>query len=171
MEFRLAVADDLPQLEAVFGKLIEYMSASGISMWDEYYPCPFFAEDIERGDMYVLTDGATIASAFVLCPFDTEPDCESIGWEAPDARSFYLVRFGVNVDYLRKGIGKTMLRSAMALARDMGAEYLRLFVAEMNAPAVRLYEQCGFRRACGVYDLMVDEYSLPIREHGYEIRL
>ena len=56
MEVRLAKREDLPQLRAVYGEIIRRMEADGIRIWDEVYPCEFFAGDIEDNCLYVLAE-------------------------------------------------------------------------------------------------------------------
>ncbi|MEL6478414.1 MAG: GNAT family N-acetyltransferase [Pseudomonadota bacterium] len=51
-------------------------------------------------------------------------------WVAPEARG--------------KGIGKRLVLGIIAWARDEGFETLALDVADTNAPAIALYESCGF---------------------------
>ena len=44
----------------------------------------------------------------------------------------------------RQGIGRMLIDTVVAWARDLGASEIRLEVRESNAPALRLYEACGF---------------------------
>jgi [ribosomal protein S18]-alanine N-acetyltransferase len=44
----------------------------------------------------------------------------------------------------RQGIGRMLVHTVLAWARDLGANEVRLEVRESNAPALRLYEACGF---------------------------
>lgn len=122
MNIRLANMADLPQLKAVYRKIIEKMNQENIQIWDEIFPCEFFKEDIEKQCLYILEDCNKIAAAFSL--FDT----------------------------------------------DEGAAYLRLFVVDINIPAIKLYEKNGFKRAEGIYDLKVDDDRV-LQEFGYEKRI
>lgn len=63
-----------------------------------------------------------------------------------------------------------MIAKAKEIAREQGAEYLRLFVADINRPAIQLYEKNGFTRVKGVYKEIFDDGFL-LYEHGYEVRL
>ena len=49
------------------------------------------------------------------------------------------------------------------------AEYLRLFVVDINEPAVHLYRKNGFAQAEGIYEEKFDDFVL--REYGFEKRL
>ena len=90
-------------------------------------------------------------------------------WENADAKALYIDRLGVNVKYLRQGLGRVMLRNAAELALRKNAEYLRLFVVDINEPAVHLYRENGFAQAEGIYEEKFDDFVL--REYGFEKRL
>ena len=166
MEFRLADRKDLPQLKAVYKEIINHMDRQNICIWDEIYPCEFFCDDIENNRLYVLTENGDIVSAFALC--ESNAGETHVKWKRKGDRALYIDRFGVNVNYLRKGIGSVMLKKAIELAKEKGAGYLRLFVVDENVPAIKLYEKCGFVRAGGCYDEVIDE-DLVLHEFGYEI--
>lgn len=168
MEFRLAQMGDLPQIKAVFEDIIRDMNKRGIDIWDEVYPCAFFEEDIQERRLYVLLDGGTVVSAFALC--GSNDGAGSLDWEDSGARALYFDRFGVNVAYAGGGIGSSMLARAKEAAKGLGAEYLRLFVVDVNEPAIRLYRKNGFQRVSGVYEEAVEE-DFVLREYGYEVRL
>ena len=63
-----------------------------------------------------------------------------------------------------------MLERAKDTAKDLGAEYLRLFVVDINTPAIQLYLKNGFTRGAGVYDLIIDN-DLVLQEYGFELAL
>ena len=168
MEFRLATMQDLPQLKAMFQKIIQRMDEMQISIWDDIYPCEFFEADIKHGQLYILLDGAVIYSAFALC--DENSGENHVKWADRHAKALYLDRLGVNVDYSGRGIGGLMLKRATQAAKALGAEYLRLFVVDVNGPARRLYARHGFTQVSGVYDEMIDE-TLVLHEYGYEMKL
>lgn len=50
-----------------------------------------------------------------------------------------------------------------------GFEYLRLFVADSNIPAIHFYKKSGFARAAGHYDEVFADGCSALREYGYEI--
>lgn len=168
MDFRLADFCDLPQLKTVFGKISEHMNSTGLPLWDEVYPCEFFSGDIEKKQLYLMSEGGNIAAAFALT--DSNAGESYVSWENPHGKAIYIERLGVNVDYLRRGLGSHMLKKAIELARRSGAEYLRLFVVDINEPATRLYEKNGFRRVEGFFDEIIDD-SLMFHEYGFEIKI
>ena len=65
------------------------------------------------------------------------------------------------------GIGSLMLEKAKEVAKNLGAEYLRLFVADINEPAIQLYIKNGFTKGIGVYNEVIDD-DLILHEYGFE---
>lgn len=170
MDFRLARQSDIPELTAVYLDIIEHMDSTEIAIWNEVYPCAFFPEDIDHGRLHVLIDRAidgreTIAGAFALC--GSNDGARHISWENKTAKALYIDRLGVNVRYIRRGIATRMIEHAIALAKGMQAQYIRLFVVDINEPAIRTYVKNGFKQADGVFDEPIDE-SLTYHEFGFE---
>ena len=164
----MAVMDDLPQLKNMYGQIITKMNEDNIQIWDEVYPCEFFAGDIENKHLYVLEEADEIVSAFCFC--NSNAGAEHVQWSGTHGEAFYIDRFGVHVKHLKKGIGSAMLTKAVALAKARGGKYLRLFVVDINEPAINLYIKNGFKRVDGVYEERVDE-DLVLREFGFEIEI
>ena len=166
MNFRLAEEKDLENVKNVFREIVSDMYARGLYIWDDVFPVEFFAGDIEKKCLYILEDGETVVSAFSL-----HESCEGeshVRWRMGAKKCFYLGRFGVNVNYHRRGLAREMLRHAVGLAREKGADALRLFVVDENTPAICLYEKHGFILAEGIYREVIDE-ELTLNEYGYEI--
>lgn len=167
MNLRLANMDDLPQIKEVYREIIHNMNKNNIQIWDEIYPCEFFCDDIENNCLYVLVEDNEIVSAFALC--NSNAGANYIKWENNHDNALYIDRLGVNVNYSRKGIGSIALKGAIELARDKGAKYLRLFVVDINEPAINLYTKSGFKKANGIYDEIIDD-DLVLHEFAYEIK-
>ena len=168
MDLRLATTSDLPQLKEMYEKIIDNMSKNNICIWDEVYPYTVFSGDIENRCLYVLTENGKIASAFTLYDFNAAEDY--IQWKTTHKKVFYMGRLGVNVDYLKRGVGKITLDLAISIARESSAEYLRLFVAAINKPALDFYMKNGFEKAEGIYyETMNDGRNLP--EFGFEMKI
>lgn len=168
MNLRLANIYDLPKLKIVYGKIIDNMNKNNIPIWDEIYPCEFFAEDIENNRLYLLVEEhEEIVAAFALCESN---DGEShVKWESSHDKALYLDRFAVNVAYLSQGIGSIVLKHAMTLTKQNSAKYLRLFVVDINKPAISLYLKNGFNQVDGIYEERIDDFVL--REYGFEIEV
>lgn len=63
-----------------------------------------------------------------------------------------------------------MITKAREVARILGFEYLRLFVVDINIPAIQLYEKNGLTKAEGFYDEVFDD-GFVLHEYGYEIKV
>lgn len=168
MDFRLAVMQDLSQLKDMYKQIVKNMNEQDIQIWDDIYPCEFFKEDIENNQLYVLLNNDEIVSAFVLCK--TNSGENAVKWNNNHAKVLYIDRLGVNIKYLKKGIGSLMLDKAKEIAQTFGAQYLRFFVLDINIPAIQLYIKNGFIKVGGTYDEVFDD-GFVLHEYGYEIKL
>lgn len=168
MDFRQAVMQDLPQLKDMYKRIIKDMNEQNIQIWDDIYPCEFFEDDIKNNQLYILLNNGEIVSAFVLS--DTNSGETAVEWNNNHAKAVYIDRLGVNVKYSKKGIGSQMLDKAKEIAKTLNAEYLRLFVVDINIPAIQLYTKKEFIKVNGVYNEIFDD-GFVLHEHGYEIKL
>jgi ribosomal protein S18 acetylase RimI-like enzyme len=169
MELRLANIGDLSKLKAVYRSIINNMNKNNISIWDEIYPCEFFSDDIENNRLYLLVEeNNDIVAAFALCESNSGEGY--VKWESAHEKALYLDRLGVNVDYSRRGIGSIMLKHASTLTKQRNAKYLRLFVVDINKPAINVYLKNGFRQVDGIYEERIDD-DLTLCEYGFEIKV
>ena len=168
MDFRQAVMQDLPQLKDMYKRIIKNMNEQNIQIWDDIYPCEFFEDDIKNNKLYILLKNGEIVSAFVLS--DTNSGETAVEWNDNHAKAVYIDRLGVNIKYLKKGLGSLMLDKAKEIAKTLNAEYLRLFVVDINIPAIQLYTKKEFVKVNGVYNEIFD-HGFVLHEHGYEIKL
>ena len=168
MEIRLAKRDDLSRLKEMYRNIIDKMNREKIEIWNEIFPCEFLQEDIEKNCLYIMEENNTFIASFSL--LDLAEGAEHINWKNNEADALYIGKLGVNVDYRRRGIAAGILMEAAKLAKDKGADCLRLMVVDINTPAIKLYEKMGFKRAEGIYDLRIDD-ELVLHEFGYERRL
>lgn len=168
MDFRLAVMEDLPQLKEVYKGIIKNMEYNQIHIWDDIYPCKFFEKDIQNNCLYVLLNQNEIVSAFAL--YNTNSGEKSVEWKENQCKVLYLNCLGVNINYLKMGIGSFMLEKAKETAKNLGAVYLRLFVVDINKPAINLYIKNGFIKVNGIYHERIDK-DLVLHEYGFEVML
>ena len=168
MDFRQAVMQDLTQLKDMYKRIIKNMNEQNIQIWDDIYPCEFFEDDIKNNQLYILLNNGEIVSAFVLS--DTNSGETAVEWNDNHAKAVYIDRLGVNIKFLKKGLGSLMLDKAKEIAKTLNAEYLRLFVVDINIPAIQLYTKKEFVKVNGVYNEIFDD-DFVLHEHGYEIKL
>lgn len=168
MNLRLATMEELPQLRSIYEKVIDNMNKNNIAIWDEVYPCEFFHDDIINNRLYVLVENNNILASFTLC--ESCPGEECISWTNNKDKFLYIDRVGVNVDYLRKGVGSKLINQAISLAKEKEAKYVRLFVVDINEPAIQLYKKNGFKRMEGIYDEKIED-DFVLHEYGFEIEI
>jgi GNAT superfamily N-acetyltransferase len=82
------------------------------------------------------------------CSFVAEADGELVGMAAgirePDAARVTLVGMWVDPARRRRAVGRELVEAVVAWARSRGVAEVALEVNEGLAPAVALYERCGF---------------------------
>lgn len=165
MQFCKAVMEDLPELLEMYRRIVQEMERAGLDIWDEVYPFAYLQEDIRRRRLYLLKEEGKPAAAFALCAF--HDGMSAVQWADPAARAYYIDRFGVDPARQRKGVGSLALQRAGEETVRQGAAYLRLFVVDINEPAIRLYRKNGFEQAEGVYMEEI-EADIILREFGFE---
>lgn len=169
MNFRLAVKGDLPKLKAMFIDIVKNMDINNIHIWNEYYPYEEFENDIQNKNLYLITDKNNIIATIGL--FDTFDVEDCFEWNDKNAKVLYVSRLGVNVNYLRQGIGNLALQNAIKIAKDRNYKYLRLLVADINKPAINLYTKNGFCKVNGIRNEYSEILKKTISELGLEIEL
>lgn len=63
-----------------------------------------------------------------------------------------------------------MLDKAKEIAKTLDAKFPRLFVVDINIPAIKLYTKKEFAKINGVYNEVFDD-GFVLHEYSYEIRL
>lgn len=165
VKFRLANSGDLSHIKEMFEKIVENMNQNNIRIWNQYYPFECFEEDIENGRLYVLEEKEDIVAACALC---NSHEAESkMEWEKPNAKALYIDRLGVNVNFQSKGYGSLLIKNAIKNAIENQCEYVRLFVVDVNMPAISLYEKNGFQRLDKIYEEKINE-QITLKEFVYE---
>lgn len=170
MELRVRKAElsDLPAVQEMYTALVSRMDRDGWSVWDETYPRDFVGKDIEAGQFYLLLEGDHLAGAFALPTHGNDEG--DVPWQSPAAPARYLYRFGIAVEYGGRGLGKLALGLIGELAKSLGAQYLRLFVAHENVPAIGLYKKMGFTQLPGEFgEFLLD--GTRLFEYAFEKHL
>ena len=167
MELKTAKKKDLPAIKVMFKNIVEGMYQNGIIIWNDFYPYEEFAGDTENKSLYLLTNDDEIVAAFGLYDAVGGQDC--FEWKDNKAKAVYLGRLGVNVKFLRQGIGKLVLKHALEIAKRKNAKFLRLLVSDVNEPAINLYKKNGLTQVTGVYNEFSESLNKNIVEFGFEI--
>lgn len=96
------------------------------------WPADVYAQEIERdvGRVEVAQDGeGTVIGMFCV-------------WCVADQS--HLMRIATAPAYRCRGVGRDLLRAAIARARSAGCEHMTLEVASANRAAIGLYAEAGF---------------------------
>ncbi|MFI3307553.1 MAG: GNAT family N-acetyltransferase [Mycoplasmatota bacterium] len=168
METRLAKNSDLPNLKIMYKKIVENMNNNNINIWDEYYPYELFSEDIEKNSLYLLVNNNEIMAAFALNELYSNE--QNLKWSIPEEKAVYINRVGVNVDYLKCGIGSALIKEAVEIVKKNNSKYLRLLVVDNNEPAIGLYIKNKFKQVEGIYEEEIDD-DLTLIEYGFELKI
>ncbi|MCR4722476.1 MAG: GNAT family N-acetyltransferase [Eubacteriales bacterium] len=164
-----AAFSDLDEINRMFDDATKEMDRNGINIWNEYYPREVLPEDIEKERLYILRRGERVIGAFALLN-DEDEEYEPGTWEVDDAPCKFLNRLAVDPACQRQGIAKRLIADACRIAKEEGAEYMRLFVVDCNPPAISLYEKTGFSRSPIIKEDHLYEDRILI-EFGYEKKL
>ena len=103
---------------------------------------------------------STIAGTFILRHVPEEAYSKAdwkIDLDYKDIKVIYTL--AVHPDYLKKGIGKKIMQLIINYSRTSKMKAIRLDVYETNAPAIKLYENCGFKYSDTI-DLGYSQYGL-----------
>lgn len=171
MIFRLATEKDLPVLETMYKDIADNLTKNNIKIyWSEFYPYEEIEEiDIKNKTFYVLEENGEIVGGINLS-LSHEKE-KQINWKNKNAKAVYISKLGVNINFLKQGLGKALIENAKQLAKENGAEVLRLFVVDKNTPAINLYIKNGFEKADGKTTEFLEYHNVTLTEFGYEFKL
>ena len=156
MEYRLAKLEDLEEIKQMYREIIKETERIGRPIWGKDYPVDFLHVDVESNRMYILKDEDMIVASVALC--DAIWNDSMVSYENPKAKAKYIERLAVRPSCWRRGLSREIMEKAEGTARNLGVEYLRLYVIQSNKPAYSLYSKIGFHQVGG-------EYAIPIDEH------
>jgi len=79
-----------------------------------------------------------------------------------------LVNIAVSEDYQGRGIGKTLVLSAIEMARSENAKVLEIGTGNSSIAQLALYQKCGFRITSIDRDFFIKHYEEKIYENGIQ---
>lgn len=164
IEIEKATESDIDKVARLYDELNDYLAATTNfpGLQKGVYPTRADAEKgVANGSLFVAKTGGRIVGSIIL-NHNQEPAYKSAGWktDAEDHDVFVIHTFAVHQDFQRSGIGKALLDFAVDYCKRQNAKSIRLDVYEKNAPAMRLYEKCGFE--------YIDTVDLGLRDFGLE---
>ncbi len=160
---RKANVADIDAVAELYGELCDDLQANGSpagACWRrDGYPTREEAEEAyEKGALYVAEVDGEIAGAAVY-QNGSEDAHETVQWRTgDDAKVVVLHLLTVHPKFKRHGIGTQLLQHAEIIAKELGAQSVRLDTYVDNVPAISLYEKHGYVY-CGLVDLGLEEFG------------
>ena len=164
INIRLANIYDLAELKTMYDKIVVNMYKNSINMWNDVYPYICFEERINNKNLYVMIYENEIIASFSLV--NSIEDAKDFKWSGDKA--LYLGTVGVNIEFLKQGIGQLVIENSEEIAKSKGFNYLRLDVNKINIPAINLYKKCGFKQVEGESRFFSEILNKEIVELGFE---
>lgn len=159
----LGKTNDIDELEKLYDDLNDHL-AKGINYpgWLKgIYPIRLNAVDgINNSNLYVARNNGKIVGSIILS-HEPEAAYYNAEWEFDSDYSdvFVIHTFVVHPDFLKCGVGKTLMDFSVEHSIKSNIKSIRLDVYEKNIPAINLYERCGFKYIDTV-DLGLGNYGL-----------
>ena len=147
MDIILATEKDLKNLKLLIDNARAYMDSNNVPIWNDFYPFEEFENDIKNNELYIVKQNEKIVAVFCL---SEKFDCPALFyWKEKKTKVLYLSKLAVEPLTFKKGIGTQTIRFAETLAKNKDYKYLRLTVAKVNEPAIKLYTKNGFKQVEG----------------------
>lgn len=159
----LGTEANVDELEQLYDDLNDYLEM-GVNYpgWKKgVYPIREDAEaGIKQGNLFVAKYNGKIVGSIILNHIPEEAYHEAKwGIESDYLDVFVIHTLVVQKDYIKCGIGRKLMEFAERYGRTKQMKAIRLDVYEGNAPAMKLYESCGYQYIDTV-DLGLGEFGL-----------
>lgn len=155
MNIRKAQKADIDSIAQIYERIHdgEEQGLSTIGWIRNVYPTAKTAEDaLNRGDLFVMTDGEKVAAAAIINQIQVE-EYKNAAWKHDASEREIMVLHGLAVDPLEKGrgCGRKFVAFYEDYALQHGCPVLRMDTNMTNARARRLYQFLGYEEV-GVID-------------------
>jgi ribosomal protein S18 acetylase RimI-like enzyme len=111
-------------------------------------------EYLQRGQCFVAYINHKVVGAYVM--IKTRP------------LTLELVNIAVSEEYQGRGIGKTLVFSAIDIAKKENAKVLEVGTGNSSISQLALYQKCGFRIVSIDRDFFIKHYNDKIHENGIQ---
>jgi hypothetical protein len=135
VSFRIAGAEQAPDVLGVLDEAAAWLRARGISQWPARFESSWVETAIHRGETWLVDVGDVIAATVTL-------DWSDPLWSDVGGSAGYLHRMAVR--RWASGLGAVILAWATDATRQHGREVLRLDCVAANARLRAYYEAAGF---------------------------
>ncbi len=164
MIFRKCDNEEFQQVVDFYSRVVKHLKATvNYPKWGVHHPSQEdLSSALERGDLYICRSDDGIVGAVVLNE-DPEGYYEAGEWSQPLRRGEYLVihLLATDPEHRYSGAGGYIVDRCIDIARESGHKAVRLDAVPTNEPAIRFYENKGFKYA-GTKDLKRDIKAIPV---------
>ena len=124
---------------------------------NEKYKSCLSQNQISYLEYFVMLDPKTKQVVGLTGIYTEEEDADNICW---------LGWFCIDKDYRRRGLGKKLLEYSICKAKELNKQYLHLYTynSEEFQPAIKFYEQYGFKR-------YMPSHKVRKRDFYYKLRI
>lgn len=154
--YRPAVMEDLPTMMELLASARKRLKKARVDVWQGVYPNEeTFAADIARGECFLLLYGHTPAGMFTVSAPGTvyyDEELTDGKWRVASGYSV-LHRNVVDRMYAGTGMADQEMRFIEEVARQQGAQAVRLLTHKKNLPMKHLLARHGYRY-CGNVELI-----------------
>lgn len=150
MEFRQSTNEDIQRNWEIIQEARHYLKSQGIDQWQKEYPDKAsIAEDVKRGNGYVLTENGVIVG-YVCISFDGEEAYEALRGTWKSIQPYAVIhRLAVDNAHKGQGLASLLFSHGEELCRARGIHSVKIDTDEDNAAMKHLMEKNGYFY-CGV---------------------
>ncbi|MFD1849868.1 GNAT family N-acetyltransferase [Oceanobacillus bengalensis] len=109
-----------------------------------------------EGQCYVAREANETLGVFVLLPLNKQ--------------EMEIVNIAVSVEEQGKGIGKSLVKRAIQIAKEQGYSFLKVGTGNSSVDQLAYYQKCGFRIVGVDIDYFTRNYAHEIVENGIVCR-
>lgn len=147
LSFRKASVDDIDPILSIVADARAVLKKRKVDQWQGDYPeAKNFANDIEKGECYLVLHGEEPAGFFTLsCAHEQSYDAITDGKWTPDMEYCVLHRAAVSAKYRGTGISSYLFRCVDEVSRAYGLLCIRTDTHRKNKSMQRLMRDSGYR--------------------------
>lgn len=143
---RLARPEELDEIWALVRRAVAQMIAWGSDQWGEDYPYPeAYAEDIDRGELWCVTDESGVILGVAALTRRHEEDYEGLPFRCPEP-AVTMHRVAVDPCAMGRGVAALLFEQFQKEGERQGVESLRIDTYSENKRMQHLIEKHGFVR-------------------------
>ena len=142
------IADDLPEIYALYRLVIDDMHARELYQWHwgQYPYEALLEEDVREGRLYKITDEQGLAGVFALCVGGKEPEYQEVDWQLGD-HPVCLHRIAVHPNRGGRGYATRAVEFAKEYGKSIGCDAFRVDTYADNSRALKFFASVTQREA------------------------